>query len=153
MATLRVCHLNPLPLLHGRINRCILAATVDDPEQALDIIERATLMRPEANVMARLQELRRMCAWEEVLATAQTLVDVLDVRPLAHRASIECQQKYDTTLARVDEVLREAPPDAHPRRLAEAVRRQVVAARAGRPPSPEVADVLVDDPSSWGWTL
>ena len=41
------------------------------------------------------------------------------------------------------------PADAHMRRLAEAVRRQVVAARSARPPSPEVAEVYVDDPETW----
>ena len=82
-------------------------------------------------------------------AKAQETIDVLDVSSLEARASDACQRRYDDALARVDSVLREAPSDVHPRRLAEAIRRQAVAARACRPISPEVEDVVVDDPSTW----
>ena len=39
--------------------------------------------------------------------------------------------------------------DGLDRPRADAVRRQVVAARAGRPPSPDVEDVYVDEPDTW----
>ena len=120
-------------------------------EQSIKLIDRATGVRPEASgaLVTRLQALRRVSAWEQALAEAQTIVDVLDVSSLSVRASADCQRRYDRALAFVDKVLGEAPTDAHPRRLAEAVRRQVVAARGGRPVSPEVEDVLVDEPDTW----
>ena len=124
---------------------------VRSTRQSLDIIERAAGVRPEVDdaLASRLSELRSASGLEQQLAEVQELVDVLDCKPPAQRASAECQRQYDGALARVDAVLREAS-DGHPlRRLADAVRRQVVAARAGRPPSPEVEDVYVDEPETW----
>ena len=120
-------------------------------EQSLDIIHKATGVRPAANgpLLARLQDLRRVSRLEQDLAKAQEILDVLDVSSEARRASEACQRKYDGALALVDSVLSEASADAHPRRLAMAVRRQVLAARACRPVSPEVEEVLVDDPDTW----
>lgn len=120
-------------------------------EHSLDVIHKASAARPKATepLMARLQELRRVSRLEQDLAKAQETIDVLDVSSVEARASDACQRRYDDALARVDSVLREAPADVHPHRLAEAVRRQAVAARACRPVSPEVEDVVVDDPSTW----
>lgn len=120
-------------------------------EQSLDIIHKASGVRPDASpaLLARLQDLRRVSKLEQALAKAQEIVDVLDVSSVERRASEACQRKYDSALARVDAVLSETPADAHLRRLAEAVRRQVIAARACRPVSPEVEEVEVDDPSTW----
>ena len=119
--------------------------------QSLDIIHKACGVRPAAGepLLARLRELRHVSRLEQELAKAQEVVDVLDVSSMATRASDACQRKYDNALARVDAVLNDAPLDAHPRRLAEAVRRQVVAAKACRPASPEVEDVEVDDRDTW----
>ena len=119
--------------------------------QSLDIIHKASGVRPAAGepLLARLRELRHVSRLEQELAKAQEVVDVLDVSSMATRAGDACQRKYDNALARVDKVLSDAPVDAHPRRLAEAIRRQVVAAKAGRPASPEVEDVAVDDPDTW----
>ena len=125
---------------------------VRSTRQSLDIIERATGARPEVDDAhaTRLSELRRASGLEQQLAEVQELVDVLDCKPPAQRASAECQRQYDGALARVDAVLRDVPAShGQLRRLAEAVRRQVVAARAGRPPSPEVEDVYVDEPETW----
>ena len=78
------------------------------------------------------------------------IVDVLDVASAAQRASADAQRRYDTALSRVDQVISETVDvDAHPRRLAEAIRRQVLAARSGRSPSPDVEDVCADDPRTW----
>ena len=122
---------------------------VRSTRQSLDIIERATGARPEVDDAhaTRLSELRRSSRLEQQLAEVQELVDVLDCKPPAQRASAGCQRQYNGALARVDAVLREVPASHRP--LADAVRRQVVAARAGRPPSPEVEDVYVDDPDTW----
>ena len=124
---------------------------VRSTEQALDVIERASGVRPKATgpLAARLQELRRVSAMEQELTEVQAAIDVLDCSPAAQRASAKCQQQYDHALARVDRVLSDSPKDAHPRKLAEAIRRQVVAAKAGRSASPEVEDVLADDPGTW----
>ena len=122
---------------------------VRSTRQSLDIIERATGARPEVDDAhaTRLSELRRSSRLEQQLAEVQELVDVLDCKPPAQRASANCQRQYDDALARVDAVLREVPASHRP--LADAVRRQVVAARAGRPPSPDVEDVYVDEPDTW----
>ena len=93
--------------------------------------------------------MRRVRELEHELAEAQAEVDVLDVSTLAQRAGADAQRRYDAALARVARVLAEAPAEAHPRRLAEAVHRQVLAARELRPLSPEVEDVEVDDPETW----
>ena len=124
---------------------------VRSTRQSLDIIERAAGARPEVDdaLATRISELRRASGLEQQLAEAQELVDVLDCKPPAQRASAGCQRQYDEALARVDAVLREVSDGQSLRRLADAVRRQVVAARAGRPPSPEVEDVYVDDPDTW----
>ena len=120
-------------------------------EQTLQVIRRATGVdiAASATLLARLTGMRRVSAWEQELMEVQTVVDVLDVAPPAQRASAGGQQRYSNALARVERVLGEAPADAHPRRLAEAIRRQVVAARDGRPASPEVEDIYADDPSTW----
>ena len=120
-------------------------------EQSLDIVHKATGVRPTATepVLARLQELRRVSRWEQDLMKAQEVIDVLDVSSMESRAGERCQRRYDDALALVDSVLSDAPADAHPRQLAVAVRRQVIAARACRPVSPEVEEVVVDDPSTW----
>ena len=120
-------------------------------ELSLDVIQQATGTRPPASgpLLERLQRRRWVSVWEQELAKAQELVEVLDVAPPARRASADCQLKYNDVLARVDRVLSEAPAGAHPRALAAAVRRQVVAAMGGRPPSPEVEDILVDEPDTW----
>ena len=120
-------------------------------EQSLDIVHKASGVRPAATgpLLARLQELRRVSKLEQQLAKAQEILDVLDVSSVERRASDACQRRYDGALALADSVLSDAPADAHPRRLAIAVRRQVVAARACRPISPEVEEVVVDDPSTW----
>ena len=124
---------------------------VRSTRQSLDIIERATGARPEVDDAhaTRLSELRQTARLEQQLAEVQELVDVLDCKPPAQRASAGCQRQYDEALARVDAVLREVSDGQSLRRLADAVRRQVVAARAGRPPSPDVEDVYVDDPDTW----
>ena len=81
---------------------------------------------------------------------AQEIVDVLDISSAQSRAGEACQRRYDGALALVDSVLSDAPADAHAhRQLAMAVRRQVIAARACRPVSPEVEEVVVDDPKTW----
>ena len=120
-------------------------------EQSLEIIHKATGAQLEVTgpLSTRLRKLRRVSGWEQALVDAQTVVDVLDISSLEQRASANCQREYDGALAHVDRVLAEAPASAHPRRLAESIRRQIVAARAGRPPSPEVEDVLADDPETW----
>ena len=120
-------------------------------DQSLAIIHKASGVRPATHgpLLGRLQDLRRVSRLEQELAKAQEIVDVLDVSSEERRASEACQRKYDGALALVESVLSEASADAHPRRLAEAVRRQVLAARACRPLSPEVEDVLVDDPDTW----
>ena len=122
-------------------------------DTSLDIIHKASGVRPAANgpLLARLQELRRVSRLEQELAKAQEIVDVLDVSSVERRASDASQRRYAKALALVDAVLSDAPADAdaHPRRLAEAVRRQVMAARACRPVSPEVEDVVVDDRDTW----
>ena len=122
---------------------------VRSTRQSLDIIERAAGVRPEVDdaLATRISELRRVSGLEQQLADVQAEIDVLDCKPPAQRASAGCQRQYDEALARVDAVLREVP--ASHRQLADAVRRQVVAARAGRPPSPDVEDVYVDDPDTW----
>ena len=120
--------------------------------QSLDIIERAAGARPEVDdaLATRLSELRKASGLEQQLAEVQELVDVLDCKPPAQRAAAGCQRQYDEARARVDAVLREVPAShGQLRRLADAVRRQVVAARAGRPPSPDVEDVYVDEPETW----
>ena len=108
---------------------------VRSTRQSLDIIERASGVRPEVDdgLATRLSELRRASGLEQQLAEVQELVDVLDCKPPAQRASAGCQRQYDGALARVDAVLREVPASHRP--LADAVRRQVIAARAGRPPT------------------
>ena len=120
-------------------------------EQMIDIVHRATGARLDVRdeLATKLQGLRRVSEWEQALNDAQTILDVMDVSSPTMRASAACRIRYDEALALVDGVLSEAPTEAHPRRLAEAVRRQVVAARAVRPVSPEVEDVRVDEPSTW----
>ena len=121
-------------------------------EQSLDIIHKATGVRPTATepVLARLQELRRVSRLEQDLMKAQEIVDVLDISSAESRTGEACQRRYDGALALVDSVLSDAPADAHAhRQLAMAVRRQVIAARACRPVSPEVEEVVVDDPTTW----
>ena len=120
-------------------------------DMSLGIIHRASGVRlkPDPPLAARLQYIRRVAGLEQELMEVQADMDVLDVSPLAQRSSADGQKRYDNSLARVDRVLQESPANAHPRRLAEAVRRQVVAARAGRPASPEVEDILADDPDTW----
>ena len=117
----------------------------------MHILHQATGVRLEADtaLTTRLQQLRRVSEWEQALAEAQTMADVLDISSPSVRASDASQARYDIALALVDAVLSEAPTDAHPRRLAEAVRRLIVAARDGRPASPEVVDVRVDEPDTW----
>ena len=140
---------------------------VRSTKQSIDILHKATGVRlaPDGELAAKLHALRRVSSWEQSLAKAQTIVDVLDVSSASHRSSAEGQRKYDSALELVDAVLSEASSWASTvgdeanhevtrrRRavgcLAEAVRRQVVAARSGRPVSPEVEEVYVDDPSSW----
>ena len=120
-------------------------------EQSLAVIEQAYGVRPQASdaAAARLLEHRRVSQWEEQLAKAQGIIEVLDVSSSAKRASADGQRQYDAALAHVDQVLAEVAAGSHPRRLAEAIRRQVLAARSGRPPSPEVEDVQADDPDTW----
>ena len=124
---------------------------VRSTKQSIDIIQKATgkPVRVSDALATRLRELRCTSKLEQALAEAQEIVDVLDISSAAARASAACQAKYDRALALVDGVLKEAPAAAHPRRLAEAVRRQVVAERSGRPVSPEVEDVRVDEPETW----
>ena len=120
-------------------------------DQSLDIVHKASGVRPATSspLLTRLQSVRRVAKLEYELAKAQEIVDVLDVSSEERRASDACQARYASALALVDSVLSEAPADAHPRPLAVAVRRQVIAARACRPISPEVEDVVVDDPDTW----
>ena len=128
-----------------------LVSGVRSTELSLALVERATGTRPRCGpeLRSRLQQLRRVSALEHELAEAQAEVDVLDVSTRAQRATAEAQLRYDAALVRVARVLAEAPAKAHPRRLAEAVHRQVLAARELRPVSPEVEDVEVDDPDTW----
>ena len=121
--------------------------------QSLDVIHKASGLRPAATapLLARLEGLRHVSRMEQQLAKAQEIVDVLDVSSVERRASEASQSKYASALALVDAVLSEAAAtdNAHPRPLAAAVRRQVIASRACRPISPEVEDVVVDDPDTW----
>lgn len=128
-----------------------MVSGVGSTERSLAVVEQATGVRPycEPELIARLQEMRHATRLEQELAEAQAIIDVLDVSTPAQRMTAESQLRYDAALKHVDTVLAEAAAEAHLRRLAEAVRRQVVAARELRPFSPEVEDVEVDDPDTW----
>jgi hypothetical protein len=146
-----LCGRGPNVSIDWEDGRTEMTSGVRTTDQSLNVIRKATGVQPKpsGSLITRLQELRRVSNWEQMLGKAQEIVDVLDVSSMERRASAPLQLKYDDALAQVDHVLREAPADAHPRRLAEAVRRQVIAARACRPPSPEVEDIFVDDPETW----
>ena len=117
-------------------------------EKSVATIKRATGSRQEVGdpaLLARLTELRRVSNLEQQLMSVQSVVDVLDCMP-SSKGSASSIAKLDAALAKVDGVIA-AAGDAHPKLLAQAVRRQVLAARDGRPLSPATADVCADDPA------
>lgn len=128
---------------------------VRSTDQSIALLQRATGVQLATSrvPVAKLKAIRRVSGWEQALADIQSLVDVLDVKPQSQRASAACQSEYDSALARIDTMLTEVQPaepaQKHLKPLAEAIRRQVVAARAGRSPSPEVEEVDAEDPDTW----
>ena len=116
-------------------------------EKSVATIKRATGRRQvgDTALLTRLTELRRVSNLEQELMSVQSDLDVLDCMP-SSKSSASGIAKLNAALAKVDGVIA-AAGDAHPKLLAQAVRRQVLASRDGRPVSPGTADVCADDPA------